>query len=400
MIVQAILNSLSLLIVLLYAWHVCTFLKSMVLRINASILVIKLQNIAWFGASVGSSFQCICSSAFLTIYNFVCAVTLWAIHLLSLHLLAIICDLCPASFFPFMSMSVSHGGIGAGPLSSTGRSRDVWVDSHFRVSDSICDYGAYMDPGRFAAMHMNRNSASVWDGCSRRNGDTAVGAWRSGGGILGGHVVSVRRCTSTAVATSFVHCFEEVDCGGLREGAWATSCCDPWFADFRASTCDRNDQVSKRIRAVFCCLTGLNGNVRATLSIVSEYQVGPPSLVGIASGYTPCQQYAFHVVSGAYGLLGWTWWSLHTEGVYSAGVLELFQFGASSASEEWSWLYHHSHRVSSLDGFQFLRAIGNGTDGFTCRDDCMCRNGRALGHLATEICKYIDEIGLSSFQEG
>lgn len=88
------------------------------------------------------------------------------------------------------------------------------------------------------------------------------------------------------------------------------------------------------------------------------------------------------------------------DGAFSAGVLVLSRYGSSSRNTARSGLEHRNHRVSVLNAFEFLGACVGSTVGFTCHNDCMCRNVKAaLVLLATKVRKRIDQVWFSSLVE-
>lgn len=82
---------------------------------------------------------------------------------------------------------------GADASNSTRRSRDVSAKPPFLVSDVTRDYGASLEPRRFAEMRMNDNRSSVSDVRLWRNCDIVVDTGKKRWWHCGGQGASVCR---------------------------------------------------------------------------------------------------------------------------------------------------------------------------------------------------------------
>lgn len=105
----------------------------------------------------------------------------------------------------------STAEVGASALQTRLRVGGTTVDPQFPVSQYICDYDAFLDLCRFAAMRMNGDSTTVWDVTHHRHCNTAVEACCKRCLPQGGRGTLMSLCVGTDVDSPFVLCFKKVD---------------------------------------------------------------------------------------------------------------------------------------------------------------------------------------------
>lgn len=175
-ILRAILTSLYFLLVFLYLWQWGTFVPSMLLCVNVSTMLVPLQKWRDSAHYLVYPLWIYVPARFWQSIIFVCPAGVCH-HTLALSF----ADLCLRFLFRFL-LNFQFGAF----FRCWCRSKRVdFLRSLLErcaipvsKNDLVCVYGAYQDSWLFAALFMNSSNTPIWDFCSCRSLNSAVGAWR------------------------------------------------------------------------------------------------------------------------------------------------------------------------------------------------------------------------------